>query len=581
MKYIIRLLKYAKPYRWLIAVSTISLLVITGLNLIVPWLVKNLIAILENQNLGYADLTDISNMAIILGIAYIVKILFRFCSNYFSHSAAWRLVSDMRIRIYDHFQKLSLKYYHDKQTGQLMSRAINDTGTFETLVAHSIPDIISNVLILGGVTAILFYINVQLAFLTLIPIPFLLVLGFIFTKKILPHFRTAQIALGDLSASMQDNLSGMKEIQVFNQQENEKNVIAKHAYRHAEAILGFLRKSAFFHPTIEAISSMGTVIVVGFGGYLAVVHQIKVSDIVGFLLYLNLFYAPIASLARVTEDFQQALAGAERVFEVLDTEPDITDAPDAISIGKSNGQLEFENVDFHYIENRPIINDINFKIEPGQMVALVGPTGVGKTTIISLIARFYDPERGRILLDGNDIRNLTLTSLRNQISLVLQDIFLFDGTVYDNIAYGRQDCLPEDVYKSAGAAKIHEFIVNLPQGYETKIGERGVKLSGGQKQRLCIARAILRDTPILILDEATASVDVETEREIQQAIQDLIGTRTIIVIAHRLSTVKRANNILVIKDGSIYESGTHEELISQNGLYTDLCKIQFSDLETE
>jgi ATP-binding cassette subfamily B protein len=578
MKNLIRLIKYARPYWGFLIISALSLLGITAINLLTPWLIKELTQILTSD-FNINSMTSIRRIAIILTVAYAVRAVFRYLNNYLSHLAAWNLVADMRVLVYDHLQKLSLRFYHDKQTGQLMSRTVNDTATFELLIAHSVPDLVTNILIIIGVSIILFSMNATLALLTLIPIPFLVVSGWIFTRKILPNFREAQNSLADLNATLQDNISGMKEIQVFNQQPREKKKIQKKAQSYVSAILHALNLSAIFHPTVEAISSLGTVIVVGFGGWLALNNHLTVSEIVGFLLYLNVFYQPISTLARVMEDLQQSIAGADRVFEVLDTEPDIQDSKDAIEIKTSKGQVTFDNVSFHYLEASPVLQNVSFTAKPGQMVALVGPTGVGKTTIISLMARFYDPVSGSILLDGNDLRNISLSSLRNQISIVLQDIFLFNGSIADNIAYGSKVASVEDIIEAAKIARAHDFISELPEGYNTVIGERGVKLSGGQKQRLSIARAVLRDTPILILDEATAAVDVETEAKIQQAIQELAGSRTIFVIAHRLSTVKRADNILVLKDGNIVESGTHEELLNAEGLYKKLCDVQFKSME--
>ncbi len=574
MKNIIRLVKYAKPYWNLMIISSISLLVITAINLLGPWLIRDLIAVLTG-NFSRESMDHIWKIAIILTATYILKVLFRFLNSYLSHKAAWQLVADIRVMIYDHLQKLSLRFYQDKQTGQLMSRTTNDTATFETLIAHAVPDLITNILVIAGVTIVLFAMNPYLALLTLIPIPFLAVGGWIFTKKIRPNFRAAQRNLADLNATLQDNISGMKEIQVFNQQTKEKKRIQKSAQSYASAILHALKLGAIFHPSVEAISSFGTVIVVAFGGWLALDQKLSVSDIVGFLLYLNLFYQPISTLARVTEDLQLAVAGADRVFEVLDTEPDIIDSPDAVEIARCKGELEFKNVSFEYIPSVPVLKNVSFKAEAGKMLALVGPTGVGKTTVISLIARFYDPVSGSILLDGKDLRSITMASLRNQISIVLQDIFLFNGSVAENIAYGKKDASLEEIVNAAKVARAHEFIIEMPDGYDTVIGERGVKLSGGQKQRLSIARAVLRNTPILILDEATAAVDVETEEKIQQAIHELAASKTIIVVAHRLSTVKRADNILVIQEGEIAESGTHDQLIARNGLYKQLCDIQF------
>ena len=578
MKNLIRLVKYARPYWHLLIISGVSLLAITGLNLLGPYLVSKLVAVLT-EDFGEAAMKVILNIAVILAATYVFKILFKFLYGYLSHKAAWNLVADMRVRVYDHMQKLSLRFYQDKQTGQLMSRTTNDTATFEMLIAHALPDLITNILVVIGVTIILFLMNVYLALFTLIPIPFLIYGSWLFSKKIRPNFRTAQSNLAELNATLQDNISGMKEIQIFNQQPREKNRVRKSSDSYSTAILHALKLSAIFHPTVEAVSSMGTVIVVAFGGWMVLGNNLSVSEIVGFLLYLNLFYQPLSTLARVTEDLQLAMAGADRVFEVLDTEPDIKDSPGAVEISKSKGEISFCDVSFGYIESVPVLQNISFTAEPGRMVALVGPTGVGKTTIISLIARFYDPESGKITLDGRDLRDISLSSLRNQISIVLQDIFLFNGSVADNIAYGCKAATKEEIIQAARAARAHTFISELPEGYDTVIGERGVKLSGGQKQRLSIARAVLRNTPILILDEATAAVDVETEAQIQQAIQELAENRTIIVVAHRLSTVKRADQILVIQDGKIAESGNHMELLSHNGLYRQLYDIQFKNQE--
>ncbi len=578
MKNIGRLLRLAKPYRLYLIIAGISLLSITLLNLLGPWLIRDLLA-----TLGMDRQPDTLRHIIILAGAFLAtvlgKALFRFLNNYLSHKAAWNLVADVRVLVYEHLQKLSLRYYHDKQTGQLMSRATNDTATFESLIAHVVPDMAANILILIGVTSILFFLDPLLAVLTFIPVPFLVWGGFLFSRKIQPNFKAAQSTLADLNSTLQDNISGMKEIQVFNRQADEKARVQGRARTYAAAILRALKLSAIFHPAVEAFGSLGTVIVVGFGGYLALEGRLAVPDIVGFLLYLNLFYQPIASLARVTEDLQMALAGADRVFEVLDTESDVADSPGAVAVPRGAGEVVFDRVSFSYLPTAPVLQDVSFRAAPGEMIALVGPTGVGKTTIISLIARFYDTNSGSILLDGRDIRTMTLASLRDQVSIVLQDIFLFNGTVAENIAYGSRNATEADILNASRIARAEDFILKMPEGFDTRIGERGVKLSGGQKQRLAIARAVLRDTPILIMDEATASVDVETEALIQQAIQELAGSRTIIVIAHRLSTVKRADRILVVKEGLIAESGTHEELLAAGGLYSTLCRAQFQQLD--
>ncbi|NLM51226.1 MAG: ABC transporter ATP-binding protein [Firmicutes bacterium] len=574
MRNILRLVMMSRPYWWLLIITGLSLLIITGLNLTAPYLVMQLTDILTQLEQSGAML-KIRNLTLLLIGVYIGRAVFSYFYHYLSHVAAWHLVADMRVKIYNHLQKLSMKYYHDKQTGQLMSRATNDTANLEVLIAHAVPDLVTNILILISVTIILIIIHPTLALLTIVPVPLLVYSSFLFMKKVLPYFRQAQSSLAEFNAILQDNLSGMREIQVFNQQSREKERVAKRARKYTTAILRGLQLSAIYHPAVEALTSFGTVIVVGFGGYLALKGVLNVSDIVGFILYLNLFYQPIGMLARVTEDLQQAIASADRIFEVLDTDPDIKDAPHARKLKSCQGNVRFENVYFHYEKEKPVLYDISFTAKAGQMIALVGPTGVGKTTIINLIARFYDPVKGNIYLDDYNLKELTLSSLRNQISIVLQDVFLFHGNVAENIAYGCKNATMDDIIHAAKVAKAHDFICKLPQGYHTLIGERGVKLSGGQKQRLAIARAVLRNTPILILDEATASVDVETEADIQASIQALAGQRTIFVIAHRLSTVKQADLILVLDDGRIVEQGTHEQLLQKGGLYHDLCKIQF------
>ena len=576
MKSIKYFLLMAKKYWGTLILATLGLIGAALLNLITPEIVRRMIRLLDNPE----DIT-VTILLIYAGIllgAYLLRVFCRYISMSQSHVAAWAFVGELILAVYDKLQQLSMKYFNDKQTGQLMSRMMNDTRLLEVLVAHALPDMITNVLVIISVTVMIFLINPVLALMTLIPVPFIIFISSFFSKKVSPLFRINAQVLGELNGVLQDNISGIKEIQAFGKENAEHDKLAKWCKYYADVNIRANYAGAKFHPSVEFLTSIGTIIVVGFGGLMAMKGQMDVADIVGFFMYLGLFYQPLAALSRIVEDVQTAYAGGVRVREVLDIEPDIKDAPDAMDIGRASGKIEFDNVHFSYNEEEPVIDDISFTAESGKMVALVGSTGVGKTTLVSLIERFYEPDKGRILLDGTDINKLKIKNLRSNISIVLQDVFLFNGSIFDNIAYGKDNATLEEVKAAAKIACADSFIEDTPDGYDTLIGERGVRLSGGQKQRLAIARAVLRNSPVLILDEATSSVDTETESKIQDAIENLNGTRTLIVIAHRLSTVMRADKILVIDKGRIAEQGTHEELLKMNGIYSKLCNIQYDNL---
>ena len=570
-----RLSREAIRYRTLYTVAILSTLALTAVNLAAPKALSAMTGIVE-KGMEEADLRTIGLLTAALVGLYLLRILFRFLSNYLAHKAAWYLVGDLRTKTYDKLEHMHLGYFHDKQTGDLMSRVVNDTRDFELLYAHMIPESITNIVAFTGVLVVLLTINWKLALITCAPIPLIFASGILFSKKVRPYFRISQKKMGELNGKLQDNLSGIHEIQSFCREEYETERVNERNFEHIKAMLQALKISAVFHPSVEFISSLGTILVVAFGGYLAFREGLRVADIVAFLLYLGLFYGPVTGLANLLESMQQSMAGAERVLDILDAPLEIQDKPGAEPLKDVQGEITFDHVSFSYGNDIPVLRDVSFTCAPGKMLALVGPTGVGKTTLTQLISRFYEPTSGRILIDGHDLNDLTMESLRRNISPVLQDTFLFNGTVAENIGYAMPEATRPEIEAAAKAANIHEDIMAMPDGYDTKVGERGLRLSGGQKQRVAIARAILRRSPIIILDEATASVDVETERQIQKAIAGIAGQRTIIAIAHRLSTIRNADQILVIEEGRITERGTHAELVALGGSYARMNSIQNS-----
>ncbi|MEN4042630.1 MAG: ABC transporter ATP-binding protein [Anaerolineaceae bacterium] len=575
MKPIQLIIRYAHNYIPVLIATIVSMLLLVGLQLLVPWIIRTLIATVTEPAAAAEHFALVTRLTLIALAIYVLRAGLQFMQSYMGHVAGWGVVADVRKHIYEHMQRLNLRFYEDKQTGQLMSRLVNDTDLFEQFIAHAVPDVLVNGITLIGVSVVLFYLDWRLALLSMIPIPLVIFSLRVYANRVRPAFRVRQKELGDLNAILNDNISGIREIKAFTREDVELQRVGMGIDHYRRSLLNALKLMATFSPFIEFTSSLGLLIVIFFGGRLALQGQLPVADLVAFFLYLELFYQPVRRLSGAWEQVQGALAGADRVADLLEETPEVASDPNAIPIPeRAKGSIAIRNVTFAYNSGDPVLEDITLDIPARQVVALVGPTGVGKSTLVSLIPRFYDVAAGSICLDGKDIRQLSLPDLRRQVSIVLQDVFLFHGTVRENILFGNPAACDAEIIAASKVANAHDFILALPQGYDTLIGERGIKLSGGQKQRLSIARAVLKDAPILILDEATSSVDTETELLIQQALERLMVGRTTIIIAHRLSTVRNADQIVVLEGKRIIEAGRHDDLIARRGLYHRLYTVQ-------
>jgi len=567
--------KLAKKYSKLIFLTTLTMLGLVGAQLLIPWIIRQLIDRLTTQPLNQGTIDFITRISVIALIIFVARAGMQFIRSYAAHKAGWGVVSDARRLVYQHIQKLSLRFYEDKQTGQLMSRIINDTDLFERMIAHALPDVIVNGITLVGVTAILLSMNVKLTLLTLIPIPIIILALIGYSKLVRPAFKTRQQSLGELNAVLNDSLSGIREVKAFAREEDALDKVDNKIQLVLHKNLRALKLMAIFNPIFDFAAGIGQLLVIFFGARMAINGTLSIANLVAFFLYLDSFYTPVRNLGNSMEAVQESLAGFERIADILTVSPEIASPAEPYIFAEPiKGNVRFEDVCFYYNQGEDVLTDINLDVPAGSTIALVGPTGVGKTTLVSLIPRFYDVIEGKVSIDGVEVREIELDQLHQSVSMVLQDVFLFHGTIRENILFGKPDATEEEMIRAADIANASEFIDHMPNGYDTLIGERGVKLSGGQKQRLSIARAVLKDSPILILDEATSSVDTETELLIQQALDRLIKGRTTIIIAHRLSTVRKADRIVALEGTGIVEAGTHEELLAKKGLYHKLYTAQ-------
>jgi ABC-type multidrug transport system fused ATPase/permease subunit len=570
MRVLKRLAGYLGPYWRRLSATSALILLYTGLNLLPPLFQRAIV----DQVIGQRDLSRLAGWIIGLIGVYALAELVNFGDQYLRHTLGEQFILDLRVRLYDHLQRLSLGFFERISTGELMSRVSNDVNALEQFVTHGVILTVVDFLRLLGASVVLLILDWRLALVVLATIPVIAIGLRHFNQRSRPIYRRVRDRLGDINARLQDDLAGIRVVQAFGQEDAELERFHRVSERYYHERVRAIRTWSTFFPALDFVSALGGAVMLGVGAYMVVTGQMSLGTLVAFLSYIHSFYDPLRRLTEVDNTFQQAIAAGERIFELMDEKPEIQDAPDAVELDHIQGEVVFEDVHFRYGDGDEVLHDIDFRIAPGEVVALVGPSGAGKTSIANLLCRFYDPAHGRILIDGHDLRKIRLRSLRRHIAVVLQDTFLFNGTVRENLIYGKPDATEEEMIAAAKTAYAHEFIMNLPYGYDTEIGERGVKLSGGQRQRLALARAILTNPRILILDEATSSVDAEAEYLIQQALEEALKGRTALVIAHRLSTIRNADKIIALENGRIREIGHHRDLLSRGGLYSQLYQRQ-------
>ena len=576
MKPLVRIWPFLRPYRLQVILALVFTLCLTGVTLTVPVIIQEVIDV----GLAQEDSRFLIGAALLLLLIGVLRSGLMFIQRYISEWVAAHVGYDLRNRLYDHIQYLSFSYHDHTQTGQLISRVIEDVRSVERFTGLAVVEMIRVAFLLIGISAILFWTQPKLAALTFLPVLLLMLMTTNFGSKIGSYFMDVDISLGELSSRLQENVSGVQVVRAFARELYEIS-----RFDHFNRILYNARVrviSAFSRvmPTAHLLVALSTAVILWFGGMMVLRGEMTVGEVVAFNSYLLLLSVPARQLVWLVNLAGEAVAGLRRSYEILDLVPEIHPPENALVLPTLSGRVEFHQVCFNYEgQKAPALAQIDLQIEPNQIVALIGPTGSGKTSLVNLIPRFYDVSQGAVLLDGVDVRQVDLVSLRRQIGIVLQTSLLFSVSIADNIAYGRPDASQEEIEAAARAAQAHDFITQLPEGYQTVVGEKGVTLSGGQRQRVAIARALLLDPRILILDDSTSSVDTETERLIQQALDRLMQGRTTFVIAHRLSTVRRADLILVLKDGVILERGQHDHLLQMDGLYREIYDLQLRDQE--
>ena len=570
-----RMISYYKPYKAVFLKDMFFAMLSALIALTIPLVVRYV-----TSTVIYMDTDKAWNMILLITVSMTILVLIQAYCNYYianyGHVMGARMEYDMRRDIFAHYQKLSFSFYDNQKVGQLMSRITSDLFDITELLHHGPENIVISVIKIAGAFIILFNISGYLTLAAFILVPLMLIYAYFFNKRMKAAFRQNRIKIADINAQIEDNLSGIRVVKSFANERAEREKFKNGNDRFLEAKKNSYKYMGGYQAGLTAFTTMINVCVIVAGGICVTKNIINVTDMVTFLLYINVFTEPVKTLVDFTEQFQNGYSGFERFMEILNIEPDIKDSESAKAYDDIAGDVEFDNVCFGYNDGTDVLKNVSFKTTAGSYTALVGPSGAGKSTLCSLIPRFYDVDSGRILIDGHDIRDITLKSLRENIGVVQQDVYLFAGTIFDNIAYGRFDASYDDVIEAAKKANAHEFIMSLPDKYNTDIGQRGVKLSGGQKQRISIARVFLKNPSILIFDEATSALDNESERVVQESLEKLAENRTTFVIAHRLSTIRNAKNIMVLTEEGIAEQGSHNELIEKDGIYKKLYDITVS-----